>query len=64
MSKIGELVVLELTEVPTPCAFSKKMLVWVDDNPRDNTKPMDKIRADGVEVIQLTSTRMAENWLK
>ncbi len=42
----------------------KTLLIWVGDNPSNNNKIVRKMREKGAEVIQLTSTMMANKWTK
>jgi hypothetical protein len=50
-----------LSEMPTPVTFSKKIILWVDDQPKNNLKPIAKIQEKSdIEILQLTSTKMAE----
>jgi methionine synthase II (cobalamin-independent) len=48
--------------MPSPITFVKNLLIWVDDIPSNNSDMVKGIEDRGVEVIQLTSTRMAEKW--
>jgi hypothetical protein len=51
--------------MPTPVTFSKRIILWVDDKPANNIKPINKMHANAdIEILQLTSTKMAEEWMK
>ena len=56
-----------LTEVPSPTTFKKNIIVWVDDNPGNNTAEIEKIKKrekGNIEILTLTSTKMADAWMK
>lgn len=54
-----------LDEIPSPITFQKNIILWVDDFPKNNTYEIQNILLiRDVEVLQLTSTIMAEKWVK
>jgi hypothetical protein len=54
-----------LDEMPSPITFQKNIVLWVDDFPKNNIREINSIMAlKDVEVLQLTSTVMAEKWVK
>ena len=53
-----------MEEMPSPNSFNKNVVLWVDDIPINNIKTISKLEVDNFEVIQLTSTKMAELWAK
>lgn len=56
-----------LSEMPTPITFTKNIILWVDDRPSNNLAEIEQIYSEfrhSVEVLQLTSTRMVEEWMK
>ena len=53
-----------MEEMPSPNSFNKNVVLWVDDIPINNIQTISKLEDDNFEVIQLTSTKMAELWAK
>lgn len=53
-----------MEEMPSPNSFNKNVVLWVDDIPITNIKTISRLEDDNFEVIQLTSTKMAEVWAK
>ena len=53
-----------MEEMPSPNSFNKNVVLWVDDIPINNIQTITKLEDDNYEVIQLTSTKMAELWAK
>jgi len=54
-----------MREMPSPSAWKQNMLVWVDDRPVNNIDLIPNMVAKGnTEVLQLTSTSMAREWMK
>ena len=51
-----------LTEMPSPITFIKNLLIWVDDIPANNKDYVEGLQKRDIEIIQLTSTKMAEKW--
>lgn len=53
--------------MPTPITFRKNIILWVDDRPTNNMASAEKMQVesnDSIEILQLTSTKMAEEWMK
>ena len=48
--------------MPSPISFAKNLLIWVDDMPANNQGYVQDLLKKNIEIIQLTSTRMAEKW--
>lgn len=48
--------------MPSPVTFIKNLLIWVDDMPANNKDYVEALQKRDIEIIQLTSTRMAEKW--
>ena len=54
-----------LSEMTSPVTFQKNIILWVDDNPKNNTNQIDRILAQkDIEILQVTSTTIAEKWVK
>lgn len=53
-----------LSELPSPATFKKNVIVWVDDKPSNNLEIIGKMDSAKCEILQLTSTKMAEIWMK
>lgn len=51
--------------MPSPTTFQKNIVLWVDDNPNNNKRQIDYLLSvKNIEIIQVTSTIMAEKWVK
>lgn len=50
--------------MPSPITFSKNVVIWVDDIPANNEKTVREFNKGNFEMLQLTSTKMAETWIK
>lgn len=54
-----------MSEMPSPSIWKHNMLLWVDDKPLNNVSILPNILAKGnTEILQLTSTEMAKEWMK
>jgi hypothetical protein len=51
--------------MPSPTTFQKNIVLWVDDNPNNNKRQIDFLLSiKNIEIIQATSTIMADKWVK
>ena len=56
-----------LTEIESPSSTDKNVLLWVDDEPRDNMdllRQLEERRGSQMEILRVTSTRAAEAWMR
>lgn len=57
--------VVTLREIASPVTFQKNIVLWVDDEPAGNETTIEKIlKINDIEILQVTSTILAEKWVK
>lgn len=57
---------MTVTEIESPSSLSKNFVLWVDDNPRNNSnfaKNLQELYND-IEILNLTSTKSLMAWIQ
>lgn len=57
--------IVTLREIASPVTFQKNIVLWVDDEPSGNEITIEKILKANkhIEILQVTSTVLAEKWV-
>lgn len=49
---------LTLEQIPLPTTSAKHIVFWVDDNPENNVAYAKNFKEIGIEVVEVTSTKI------